>query len=121
MEELINVMDTDAKNNLQNLKDISTEEDNIIESLEYMDKQLDKYLQLANHDNLNQPQTDYLYASIKNTNDMVESIQQDLDSVENKIIQPLNNDSTTFNQIKFENDKNPEAIKLDVKRIIIIS
>ena len=120
MEELINAMDTDAKNNLQNLKDISDEEDTIIESLEFMEKQLDKYIEITNPDGNNNTQKDYLYDSIKNTSDMVELTQKELDQIENKVILPLDNQNKVLYKFKINADENTEAIKLDVNYIILL-
>lgn len=114
MEELINVMDSDAKKNLQQLKDISNDEDNIIENLEFMERQLDKYIQIANPDGSNKPQASYLYESINNTNEMVNNVQKELDDIEKKIIRPLNNGSSNVNQIRIEENQNSENLRLDV-------
>jgi len=118
--ELINNLKEDGNNTLRNLKDISLEEDQIIEQLNIMEKSLDQYLEIAdNKQNLpvRAPQVesrDHIYFTATEIANTVEAIQKDIDEVNSKISEGnVMNKEENLNVLSYENPLLRESISMD--------
>jgi hypothetical protein len=117
--ELINNLKEDGNTTLRNLKDISLEEDQIIEQLNIMEKSLDQYLEIADN---RQPLTgrsqfdgrDQIYLTATEIAKTVEEIQKDIDEVNSKISQGnAFNKEDNLNVLSYENPLLRESISMD--------
>jgi hypothetical protein len=118
--ELINNLKEDGNNTLRNLKDISLEEDQIIEQLNIMENSLDQYLELADNRQVQAGRSqqndgrDHIYFTATEIANTVDEIQKDIDEVNSKISEGnVINKEENLNVLSYENPLLKESISMD--------
>ena len=117
--ELISNLKEDADKTLRNLKDISLEEDQIIEQLNLMEKSLDQYLDIAdNRESQGRRQQldgrDHIYDTATDIAKTVDLIQKDIDDVNSKITEGnVLNKQENLQVMNYENVHSRESISMD--------
>lgn len=109
-------MNEDAVKTLRQLKDMSSEEDLIIEQLDIMEKNLDRYLEIADKkdNSFSNNNRDYLYNTTSEISKTLDSVQKDVEEVENRIFQPIQKQMENLKTLTYENDKLKDNVTVDV-------
>jgi hypothetical protein len=118
ISELIGAIQNEADGTLKSLRDISNEENSMIEQLDIMEKNLDRYLEIADKNNLNinNNQNDNLYSVITEISKNVDVVQREINDVENKMFQNKVEKSDNLKSLNYEFDKQKDNnFALDVR------
>jgi len=106
---VINKIETDTKDSIENMKNISHQEDNVIDELDLIEKGLDKYLEIISK-RLPQDYVDnnYLYQTTLELDKEIKNVQNEINNIQKTII----NENDKINLVNTNMDKNT-VISLD--------
>ncbi len=106
---MINKIETDTKDSIENMKNISHQEDNVIDELDLIEKGLDKYLEIISK-RLPQDYVDnnYLYQTTLELDKEIKNVQNEINNIQKTII----NENDKINLVNTNMDKNT-VISLD--------
>jgi hypothetical protein len=100
---------------MSTLNDIILEEDYMIQQLDLMDAELDKYIEMDNRDSgRSKTSNDEIYTYVGEITKIVDNVQKDLDEINTRMMQNNLKSEENLRTMTYENTRMKENINIDV-------